>query len=328
MNNQEEKIRLDQGGGGFSSDQLIQEIKAIIGQENSWQHCEDDAAVLALQKEKIVFTIDAYIVDPIFFPGGDIGKIAMSGTINDLSVMGARPQGISLSIVLEEGFPKTDLQKILESIKSVSQYSKVPVVTGDTKVMPKGRLDKIAITTAGVGIVDKVIANGGAQVGDLVISSGDLGEHTIALLAKRFKYQTSIKSDTHAFNAEIGKVGESLNACKDPTRGGLAANLNEIAEKSKVKIVLNEEDLPYKKETQSVANLLGLDIFSLASEGRFVATVSAAKKDKVLRSLKKYNQEAKVIGIVEEGEGVFLKTTLETMRPIKTPKGKLIPRIC
>ena len=326
---------MDEGGGGYKSNELIGEIRNILGTAKKWQNCEDDAAVYDLGKEKLVFTTDAYIVDPIFFPGGDIGKIAMSGTINDLCVMGAKPVGISLSIVMEEGFPKSDLKKIMESIAKVSRESGVPVVTGDTKVTEKGKIDKIEITTAGVGLADRVISNGGIKSGDCIISSGDLGEHAVALLAKRFNYKTRIKSDSHAFNKEMEKAGKYLNACKDPTRGGLAANLVEMAEKSKVKIILHEKDLPYKKEVTAVSELLGIDIFSLASEGRFIASVSPKNVEKTLKILKTFNKKAKIIGhahSVSRNEAgkpqVFLKTNLDSLRPIEMPKGKLIPRIC
>ena len=169
-------------------------------------------------------------------------------------------------------------------------------------------------------------------------SSGDLGEHTVALLASRFNYKTKLKSDSKPINKELEKVGKYLNACKDPTRGGLAANLVEMAEKSKVKVVLDEKTLPYKKETIAITELLGLDIFSLASEGRFIAAVSPKDAKKVLTILKKFNKEAKIIGEATKGKparrsgsaggGVYLKTTLGALRPIEMPKGKLIPRIC
>ncbi|HBO16785.1 MAG: hypothetical protein US15_C0045G0002 [Candidatus Moranbacteria bacterium GW2011_GWF1_36_4] len=336
-----ENITLDEGDGGYKSGELISEIRKILdfsSKNKKWNNCEDDAAVFKLKgNKKLVFTTDAYIVDPIFFPGGDIGKIAMSGTINDLSVMGANPIGISLSIVVEEGFPKSDLQKIVQSIAEVSKKSGVPVVTGDTKVSEKGKIDKIEITTAGVGLADNIISNNGIKNGDYIISSGDLGEHTVALLAKRFNYKTKIKSDSKPFNKEIEKVGKYLNACKDPTRGGLAANLVEMAEKSGVKVVLEEKSLPYKKEVMAITNLLGLDVFSLASEGRFIASVSPKNIKKVLKILQRFNLEAKVIGRVEKGKtgtkkgnerGVYLKTNLGSLRPIEMPKGKLIPRIC
>ncbi len=334
-----EKIELGHGGGGYKSWELLKDIRKVLSYKGRWRNCEDDAAILTVRKSdfgeaksdfkrKLVFTTDAFIVDPIFFPGGDIGKIAMCGTINDLSVMGAKPLGVSLSIVVEEGFPKDDFMKIIASIGEVSEAAGVPVATGDTKVTESGKMDKIEITTAGVGLVKRVIPNNGIRPGDAIIASGDLGEHTVALLSKRFNYKTKIKSDSKPINLEIAKVGKYLNACKDPTRGGLSANLVEMAEKSKVKIVLDEKNLPYKKETIAVTELLGLDVFSLASEGRFVAAVSPENVNKVLSALKKFNREAKIIGVASRGQGVYLKTELGSLRPIEMPRGKLIPRIC
>ena len=306
-------IELDHGGGGFKSWELLSEIRGILKYKGKWKNCEDDAAIFQLgsrnsKSSKLVFTTDAFIVDPIFFPGGDIGKIAMCGTINDLAVMGAKPLGISLSIVVEEGFPKEDFMKIIASINKVSREADVPIATGDTKVTEKGKIDKIEITTAGVGLAKKIIPNDGIKSGGIIISSGDLGEHAVALLSKRFNYKTKVKSDSKSLNKEIEKIGKYLNACKDPTRGGLAANLVEMAQKSKVKIVLEESALPYKKETVAISELLGIDIFSLASEGRFIAAVSLRNAGKVLKVLKKYNSKAEIIGKAGKGKGVYLRT--------------------
>lgn len=323
-----EIIELDHGGGGYKSWELLKDIRKVLKFKGGWQNCEDDAAIFSLGRKELVFTADAFIVDPIFFPGGDIGKIAMCGTINDLSVMGADPLGIALSVVIEEGFPKAELMKIMTSINKVSSEAKVPVVTGDTKVTEKGKIDKIEITTAGIGLAHKVISNGGIKPGDQIITSGDLGEHSVALLSKRFNYRTKIKSDSKPLNRELKEVRKYLNAAKDPTRGGLAANLVEMAEKSKVKVVLEEKMLPYKKETIAISELLGIDIFSLASEGRFIAAVSPKNAPKVLKILKRFNREAKIIGKAENGKEVYLKTILGSLRPIEMPKGKLIPRIC
>jgi hydrogenase expression/formation protein HypE len=330
MKNEKRKtIELDHGGGGYKSWELVKEIRQILKYKGKWQNCEDDAAILGLGKRKLVFTTDAFIVNPVFFPGGDIGKIAMSGTINDLAVMGAKPLGISLSMVIEEGYPKKDLFKIIESINKISKEAKIPVVTGDTKVSEKGKIDKIEITTAGVGITDKIISNDGIKPGDAIIPSGDLGEHTVALLSQRFSNKTKIKSDSKPLNIELQKTGKYLNACKDPTRGGLAANIVEMAEKSKVKIILEEKFMPYKKETIALSELLGIDIFSFASEGRFIAAVSHKNTGKVLKILKTFNKKAKIIGMAERGKGsVYLKTKLGSLRPVEMPKGKLIPRIC
>ena len=323
----------------MKSAEIISNIRKNFPKSSKWKNIEDDGASFELGDssielgtdffaKKLVFTTDAFIVDPIFFPGGDIGKIAICGTINDLAVMGAKPIGISLSLVIEEGFSAEDLKKIMQSIGAVSKKTGVPVVTGDTKVTEKGKIDKIAITTAGVGLAQKIIPNSGAKAGDLIISSGDLGEHAVTLLAQRFNYQTKIRSDCQPLNKELETVGKFLNACKDPTRGGLAANLNEIADKSKVKIILEEKSLPYKKEVVAVTELLGLDKFSLASEGRFIASVSEKNIDKVIEILRKFNREAGVIGKVDKGRGVFVRTELGSLRKIESPRGKLIPRIC
>jgi len=338
-NKKSKNIILDEGGGGYKSNELILDIRKIVKDTGKWKNTGDDGAVFKLPKDSrnLVFTTDAFIIDPIFFPGGDIGKIAMCGTINDIAVMGAKPIGISLSIVMEEGFSRKDFEKILKSINKVSREAGVPVVTGDTKVTEKGKIDKIEITTAGVGISQKIINNNGIKPGDYIISSGDLGEHTVALLAKRFNYQTKIKTDSKPFNKEIEKVGKYLNACKDPTRGGLAANLVEMAEKSKMKVILDEKTLPYKKEVVAVTELLGLDIFSLASEGRFITAVSPKNVEGTLKILKTFNSpvdgEAKIIGRASRPKnkkeiGVFLETELGGSRKIEISRGKLIPRIC
>ncbi|TAK95519.1 hydrogenase expression/formation protein HypE [Patescibacteria group bacterium] len=329
MDEQKETIELEHGGGGQKSWELIQMIRRVLNFKGKWTNTGDDGAALDLKKwGKIIFTTDSFIVDPLFFPGGDIGKIAMCGTINDLAVMGARPLGIGLSLVIEEGFSKSDLVKILQSINVVSRQVGVPIVTGDTKVTERGKIDKIEITTSGIGLADKIINNGGAKRGDYIISSGDLGEHTVALLSSRFNYKSRIKSDSKPLDKELSAVGKYLNACKDPTRGGLAANIVEIADKSKVKIILDEKALPFKKETIAISELLGIDVMSFASEGRFIAAVPSKNVKKVLAMLKKYNKEAKAIGRVERGKGVFLMTRLGSLKPIEMPRGKLVPRIC
>ncbi len=329
MENKNNKfVELEQGGGGNMSNELIFEIRKFFPVVKNWKNIKDDGAVFDLGKEKLVFTTDAFIVDPIFFPGGDIGKIAICGTINDLSVMGAVPIGISLSLVIEDGFPKDDLKKIMQSIGKISKETGVPIVTGDTKVTEKGKIDKIEITTSGIGLASKIIENGGAKAGDAVIASGNLGEHTVALLASRFNYQTKIKSDCQSLTKEIQSIARYLTACKDPTRGGVAAVLNEIAEKSKIKIILNETDLPFAKETVALSGLLGIDKFSFPSEGRFVATVAKKDAEKVIKVLQRFNRKAKIIGTVTKGNGVWLKTKLGGEKKIEVPRGKLIPRIC
>lgn len=321
-------IELEEGGGGKKSAELISHMRKIMKETGKWKNCEDDAATYSIGNQSLVFTTDAYIVEPLFFPGGSIGKICVCGTINDLAMMGANPIGISLSMVIEEGFPKEELMKIVVDINAAAKKANVPIVTGDTKVTGKGKIDKIEITTAGIGLAKKIIPNNGVRGGDVIIVSGDLGEHTVALLSARFNYKTKIVSDSKTLHEEIAKISKYLHAVKDPTRGGLAANIIEMAEKSKVKIVLNEELLPFKKETHAVANLLGLDVLSFASEGRFIAAVNEKDAEKVLAILKKFNKGAKIIGRAMRGKDVFLKTSLGIERKIEMPKGKLVPRIC
>jgi len=346
-------IELEMGGGGKKSEELIGNIRNILSVKGKWQNTKDDGAVFELfasrtratnaghtnfnskSFSKLVFTTDAFIVDPLFFPGGDIGKIAICGTLNDLAVMGAKPIGISLSLVIEEGFTQADLEKIIQSINKISKITGVPIVTGDTKVTKKGKIDKIEITISGVGLASKIISNDGAKVGDDIIVSGDLGEHAVALLAKRFNYQTKIKSDCQPLIDEIQSVSKYLTSCKDPTRGGMAAVLNEMSQKSKTKFVLEEKTLSYKKETVAISELLGIDVFSFPSEGRFVATVPKKYSKKVIKILQKFNKSAKIIGWVgrsassaDKGGGVWLKTKIGSIKRIETPRGKLIPRIC
>jgi hydrogenase expression/formation protein HypE len=345
MENRKNKlVELEDGGGGEKSLRLISEIRKFFPVTKKWKNTEDDGAVFDLDKlktlnvhnghlmstssSKLVFTTDAFIVDPIFFPGGDIGKIAICGTINDLSVMGAVPIGISLSLVIEEGFPESDLKKIMQSIGKVSKETGVPIVTGDTKVTEKGKIDKIEIATSGVGLASKIIENGGAKVGDVIIASGNLGEHAVTLLASRFNYRTKIKSDCQPVTAEIQSILPYLTSCKDPPRGGVAAVFNEMAEKSKMKFVLEENSLPFAKETVALSGLLGIDKFSFPSEGRFVATVARKDADKVIKILRRYNCDAKIIGSVAKGGGVYLKTIIGSEKKIEVPRGKLIPRIC
>jgi len=327
-NQSEDVIEIEHGAGGKKSSELIEEMRKILRFRSSWKNTDDDGAVLSLGGKKLIFTTDAFIVDPIFFPGGDIGRIAMCGTINDLAMMGAEPLGTSLSLVIEESFPREHLRKIVRSINGISLKAKVPVVTGDTKVMERGKMDKIEITTAGVGIAKYILASSGAKAGDAVIASGDLGEHGAALLAIRFNYSTKIKSDCKPLHKEIKSVAKFLTSAKDPTRGGMAAVLNEVSEKSKVKIILEEKKLPFKKEVVAISELLGIDKFVLPSEGQFLATVPSRYAKNIVARLKKFNREAKIIGMVEKGKDVYLKTSLGSLRRIEIPEGKLIPRIC
>lgn len=313
--------------------QLIDLIRKHISFKGQWQATDEDSAVYEYPRglgRKLVFTTDAFVVDPIFFKGGNIGDLAFNGTLNDLLVQGAKPLGISLAVVLEEGFLLADFEKILKTIGGVSRKMNVPIATGDTKVVPKGAIDKIMLTTAGIGVADKILSDRGLKPGDKIIASGDLGSHGAALLAHRFKYKAKLQSDTKPLISELFAVKEYLTSAKDPTRGGIAAVLNEMAEKSKVKIILDEKKIPVKKETCAISNLLGIDKYSLASEGRFVAGVKSKNVHKALAILEKFNKDACIIGEVngmKSGRGVFIKG-LTGEKKLNVPEGILIPRIC
>ncbi|MFC1617905.1 hydrogenase expression/formation protein HypE [Patescibacteria group bacterium] len=322
-----DKISLAHGGGGQESEDLIKQIRQNFRHAGKWRGRGADAAVLSSGKQNLVFTTDSYIVSPLFFPGGDIGKLSICGTINDLAVIGAKPLGISLSIILEEGFAQKKLSKIIRSISKISGEQKIPIVTGDTKVMQRGKIDGIVINTSGVGQADNIIHNSGLKAGDAIIASGRIGDHGAALLAERFNYQSSLKSDCQPIWNLIKPVKSYLTACKDPTRGGLSAVLYEMARKAEVRIILDEQAIPIHKQTRAICDMLGLSPYHLASEGCFIVGVKQQYVNRVLRSLKKQNKNASVIGVVKKGRGVGLKNDLTTVM-MPRAEGKLVPRIC
>lgn len=362
---QNNTIKLAHGSGGREMGELIKFIRKHISFTGNWECTDEDSAVLNYANQRecesacagrrestqknipltpqlndcpvgrasskeggfIAFTTDAFVIDPIFFPGGNIGDLAFNGTLNDLLMQGAEPLGISLAIVLEEGLPFPDFEKILKSIGECSKATKVPIATGDTKVVPRGAIDKIMITTSGVGIVEKILTDKGLSPGDKIIASGTLGDHGAALLAGRFNYRTNLKSDTKPLLEELRAVKNYLTAAKDPTRGGMASVLNEMAEKSRVKIVLDEEKIPVKKETAAIARLLGMGKYALASEGRFIAGVRANDAELVLENLKKFDKNAIIMGEAINGGGVYIKNKLREKK-LDTPEGILVPRIC
>ncbi len=320
-------VKLSEGSGGAEMEMLIKSYGEFF--RGNWENSDNDSATLDINdKEKIVFTTDTFVVSPVFFPGGDIGHLAVCGTVNDLCVMGANPLGISIGLVIEEGFSKKDLGRIMDSIKEVSKEYNIPVVTGDTKVMAKGDLDGVIINTSGVGLVMKDdLFDKKLEVGDKVIISGGIGEHAAALLSKRFDFETDIVTDSKPLIREVNDVKGLIKVAKDPTRGGIAAVLNEICLKNDVGMRLLEEDIPAKPEVKKIVDMLGIDIYQLASEGRFVCVCSATKADEVLCGLKKYNSDASIVGEIVDGSGVVLKTFLgERILPV--PTGRIVPRIC
>jgi hydrogenase expression/formation protein HypE len=298
----------------------------------------DDSAVFDI-RGRLAFTTDSYVVSPIFFPGGDIGKLAVCGTINDLSMSGAMPLYLSLALIIEEGLPLDDLDKIVNSIKLTAEEAGVQIITGDTKVVNKGSADKIFINTAGIGLIsDGVdISGSNAKTGDKIILSGSIGDHGIAILSKRegFDFKVPVQSDCAPLNSLVSDMLEASNnihVLRDPTRGGLATTLNEIASQSGVGISIYEEKIPVHDGVRGACELLGFDPLYIANEGKLVAFVGAEDAEKILSKMKgnQYGKEACIIGEVSETRKgkVILKTRLGASRMVDMLTGELLPRIC
>jgi len=332
----EDKILLAHGSGGKLMQDLIKSFLPNLA--NPILEKMEDSAVFDV-KGRLAFTTDSYTVNPIFFPGGDIGKLAVCGTVNDLAMSGAKPLYLSLAFIIEEGLPLADLKKILASIKKATAESGVKIVTGDTKVVDKGGADKLFINTAGVGIVPEGvdISAANAKPGDKIILNGNIGDHGIAVLSKRegLKFETPVPSDCAPLN---GLVADMLSVCKnihcmrDPTRGGIATTLNDFAEKSGAGIIIEEEKIPIAKAVLAACELLGLDPLYIANEGKLAAVVPAKDADSVLAAMKKnkYGRNACIIGeVTKEHPGrVIMKTALGASRIVDVPVGELLPRIC
>jgi hydrogenase expression/formation protein HypE len=332
----EDKILLAHGSGGKLMHDLIQSFMPDL--TNPILEKMDDAAVFNISG-KVAFTTDSYIVNPIFFAGGDIGRLAVCGTVNDLAMSGAKPLYLSLAFIIEEGLPVADLKKILGSIKKAATESGVKIVTGDTKVVNKGSADKLFINTAGVGIVPEGvdISASNAKVGNKIILSGNIGDHGIAVLSQRegLKFNTPVPSDCAPLNglvADILTVSKNIHCMRDPTRGGLATTLNDFAEKSNVGIRIEEGKIPVAKAVQAACELLGLDPLYIANEGKLAAVVPSKNANAVLNAMKKnkYGKNAVIIGEVtaEHPRRVVMKTALGASRIVDMPVGELLPRIC
>lgn len=333
----EDKILLAHGSGGKLSHDLI-EKNFVPAFGNPLLNKLDDSAVFELSGQ-LAFTTDSYTVSPIFFPGGDIGKLAVNGTVNDLAMSGAIPLYLSLAFIIEEGFLIAELEKIVNSIHRAVDEAGVKIVAGDTKVVNQGSADKLFINTSGVGVVPQGVDISGANAipGDKVIVSGNLGDHGIAVLSQRegLKFQVPVESDCAPLNklvAEILATSANIHCLRDPTRGGLATTLNEFARQSQVGIRIEEEGIPINKAVLAACELLGFDPLYVANEGKLVAVVAPSDADKVLARMRQnqYGTEAAIIGeVVNEHPGkVVMKTSLGSSRIIDMPVGELLPRIC
>lgn len=331
-----DRIILAHGSGGKLSHELVDEILSVIG--NPILRRLDDSAVLELG-QRIAFTTDSYTVNPIFFPGGDIGRLAVCGTVNDLSMSGALPKYLSLSFIIEEGFSGDDFHHLLNSIHLAAQEADVEIVTGDTKVVEHGSLDKIFINTAGIGIVPQGINISAslARPGDKVVINGAIGDHGVAVLTRRqgLNFETEVKSDCAPLNKLVKEMLDAaphIHCLRDPTRGGVATILNEFAQSSGAGIRIFEEALPINDAVAGVCELLGLDPLYLANEGKLIGIVPPDEADKAVEAMRRniLGRGARIIGeVVSEHPGVVtMKTLLGTTRIVSVLSGEILPRIC
>jgi hydrogenase expression/formation protein HypE len=332
-----DKILLSHGSGGKLTHDLVKSL-FLPAFANAALCPLDDAAVIKTDG-RLAFTTDSFVVQPIFFPGGNIGKLAVCGTVNDLSMMGASPRYLSLSLIIEEGFSLSDLRKIVSSLSRASKEAGVAIITGDTKVVNRGDADKLFINTAGIGVVPEGVNISGhnAKAGDAVIVSGTIGDHGIAVLSRRagIKFSTTLKSDCAPLNGLVAamlKVSRRIHSLRDPTRGGLATTLNEIAEQSAVSMRIEEDRIPVREEVSGACEVLGLDPLYIANEGKLIALVDAADADAILSAMRrhKYGRNAAIIGEVRAGHPgrVVMKTRFGTSRIIDMLVGEPLPRMC
>jgi len=332
-------ILLGHGSGGKLSHQLLDDIiiPALSGIAASEQN---DAAILPAPAGRLAFTTDSYVVDPIFFPGGCIGDLAINGTVNDLAMAAARPLVVSVGLILEEGFPVADLQEILEAMRTAADKAGVTIVTGDTKVVPRGKADKIFINTSGIGVIEHelTITGSGARPGDRIIINGTVGDHGMAVLASRegLELGSAIESDCTELASLVETIlaegGGSIHVLRDPTRGGVATTLKEIALQSRVDLELEETAIPVRDDVGGACAILGLDPLFVANEGKLLAVVADHKAEAVLQTMQKHpaGKDAAVIGtVVSEGSGkLALKTAIGGKRSIEMLAGEQLPRIC
>ena len=331
-------VQLAHGGGGRLMHQLIGKMFAPLF-ANPLLAQEHDGAVFHVAGGRLAMSTDSFVVRPLFFPGGNIGSLAVHGTVNDLAMCGARPRYLSASFVLEEGLPMTDLWRIVQSMAAAANEAGVQIVTGDTKVVDRGKGDGVYINTSGVGIVehDRIIGPTSVQPGDAVIINGDLGRHGIAIMAVRegLAFESAIESDSACVAGlvmEMIDAGIDIHCLRDMTRGGLASSLVEIAQTSKQRIHIDERRIPVRQDVRGACEILGLDPLYVANEGRFVAFVPAAEAERCLAVMQAHplGESAALIGhVAEEKDGlVTMRSAIGASRIVDMLSGEQLPRIC
>ncbi len=338
LNTRNGHVDMTHGSGGRAMAQLIDNV-FVKYFDNKWLRQGNDQATFDAPSGRIVMSTDGHVVSPLFFPGGDIGCLAVHGTINDVTMSGAKPLYLSAGFILEEGFPFTDLVCIVQSMAEAARDAGVSIVTGDTKVVEKGKGDGIFITTTGVGVIPDGINISGdrAIAGDAIIVNGPIGDHGVAIMSSRenLKFETEICSDTAALHdlvaAMVGAVPD-IHCLRDPTRGGLAATLNEIAQQSSVGMALIEDDIPIRPDVAAACELLGLDPLYVANEGKLVAICAEKDAALLLKTMNEHplGKDAAIIGRITEDEHSFItmETALGGNRIVDWLSGEQLPRIC
>jgi len=331
-------IDMTHGAGGRAMAQLVSEL-FVRHFDNPLLAQGNDQAAFEVAAGRLVMSTDGHVISPVFFPGGDIGCLSVHGTLNDVAMSGARPLYLSAGFILEEGFPLEDLERIVASMAAAARESGVPIVTGDTKVVEKGKGDGIFITTTGLGVVPQGVNISGdrARAGDRIIVSGSIGDHGVAILSKRanLEFETEIRSDTaalHGLVAAMVEVIPDIHCLRDPTRGGLATTLNELAQQSRVGMRIREAAIPVKGDVRAACELLGLDPLYVANEGKLVAICEAGDADRLLAVMRSHphGTEAQVIGEVVADKNAFvqMETNFGGSRIVDWLAGEQLPRIC
>jgi len=332
------KIEMVHGSGGRAMAQLIEEI-FVKHFSNPLLEQGNDQAMFNVDAGRMVMSCDGHVISPLFFPGGDIGSLSVHGTVNDVAMSGAKALYLSASFIIEEGYPLSDLNRIVQSMAAAATKAGVMIVTGDTKVVERGKGDGVFITTTGVGVVPEGVHISGdkAQAGDVILVSGSMGDHGVAIMSSRegLEFETEILSDSAALNGLIAEMVEAvpdIHCLRDPTRGGLATTLNEIAQQSGVGMQLIEDNVPVHEDVKAACELLGLDPMYVANEGKLICICTSEHVDTLLRVMKnhEYGKNAAVVGKVVEDEHGFvqMETTFGGSRIVDWLAGEQLPRIC